>query len=37
MISLNKTKNLWNKDVTMKNLKDDIGPLCCWYWCWIVA
>ena len=34
MKSINKTKNLWNNDLTLKGLKDDISPMCCWFWCW---
>ncbi|MFA5015239.1 MAG: hypothetical protein WC549_06845 [Actinomycetota bacterium] len=35
MKSINRTKNLWNNDLTLKGLKNNIGPMCCWYWCWI--
>ncbi|MHB1377707.1 MAG: hypothetical protein ACYCXB_09880 [Candidatus Humimicrobiaceae bacterium] len=34
MISINKTRNLWNKDRGMVNLEDNVGVMCCWYWCW---
>jgi len=31
--SINKTKDLWNKDLTLKGLKNNISPMCCWVWC----
>ncbi len=38
MISINKTKNLWNNDKKFKKIKSSFRrvPLCCWFWCWWV-
>jgi hypothetical protein len=37
LISINKTKDLWNRDPEFTKLNNDIGPLCCWFWCWWVG
>jgi len=37
MLSINKTKDLWNKNLELNGVeKHRWGPLCCWFWCWWV-
>jgi len=37
MLSVNKTKGLWNKDKKFERVNYDVSPMCCWFWCIIIG